>query len=1138
MKSLKRIFLFAFCFVTTLVLVSCGTPSTPADVITETEADAIVEAIRSEVALPDGLVVESDIELPTSYEAEPEAIIAWSSSNPSVISNAGLVNRPTFEEGDALVTLTVTITMKYNQNAAGETHYGRVQKVYSFNVTVTAMPYVPTDEEVAEGYLAAVADLSGSYKDDFDLPAVTNGVWSVEGNGIEVADGFIKVTRTAEDQAATLTLTVTVGEYVGTRTFNITVPALVTLHYYNSNNWSTVYVYEWSVDPRVAWPGTKVDVVDGWVHYTPSYDPTGYNYIFTNNAGAQTGDIKYEAGKNYYYGLSGKGFASVEEVMADLEANKTVIYLRGSMNGWGTSTALEEHEGQYTITVDLKANDEFKFATEDWSTVDLGAAAVKKVDSVNFKGSSNIVVVNAGTYKFTLSKTAIISVERIVDEAEEAQKIMDKVSVDSVCNATLALPAYEGLTWSVKEGSAIVITDGVATVTQTAAEQTVVLTATVVYGEVTLTKDFTVTVLPLVPTDEEIAQGYLNAVADLSGEYTTDITLPAVTNGVWSATGLEIVDGVAKVVQTAEIQTATLTITVTVGEVVLTKDFTITIPAMEVVTYETLHYYNSLGWANVYVYEWAVDPLVAWPGTKLEVVDGWAHYTLSHAAAGYNFIFNAGDGNDANKTPDIAYAGKDYFYGKIATGFANEEELKAHLNANKVVVYLRGTMNNWGETHAFVAENDGSLTLTIDLVAGQEFKIATSDWSTINIGASTIKSVDGTNFGGTGDNAVVNTTGTFKFTLVNNKLTKIERIIDEQAEAEKMLAPLSLNETCQDALELPVVEGVVWSVKEGTGIAIVDGVATVTQSDVDQVVVIMATATYGEATATKEFTVTVLALTISDEDLAAAYLAEAGNLASTYKANFTLPAVTNGVWSVVGDGIALNGNSAVVTRTTVDQAAVITITVTVNEVVLTKDFEVTVPLAYFVYYYNTKGWSKVNIYYWPTGGSGAVAWPGAAMTKSTENTKLYYYASDTAFTGHSIIFNNGSSQTGDIVYSGLYYYGECNKGFDTFEAADAHYQANKNVTPLYLRGSMNGWGTATPFEYENGVYTLTITLAKNAEFKISDSGWTGSKTLGASAIKAKDSVNFTGSDNCKVVNAGTYKFTVQNNKLVSVEKVA
>lgn len=52
-------------------------------------------------------------------------------------------------------------------------------------------------------------------------------------------------------------------------------------------------------------------------------------------------------------------------------------------------------------------------------------------------------------------------------------------------------------------------------------------------------------------------------------------------------------------------------------------------------------------------------------------------------------------------------------------------------------VLLRGSMNDWGEDDAFTYEGSGIYSLTLAMEAGQyEFKVASSDWSTVNFGAN------------------------------------------------------------------------------------------------------------------------------------------------------------------------------------------------------------------------------------------------------------------------------------------------------------------------------------------------------------------------------------------------------------------
>ena len=62
-------------------------------------------------------------------------------------------------------------------------------------------------------------------------------------------------------------------------------------------------------------------------------------------------------------------------LIADPEG-KTPLLLRGSMNDWGDQMPLSKHrDGRYVIEGPIPKGDyEFKLASADWATVDLGAA--------------------------------------------------------------------------------------------------------------------------------------------------------------------------------------------------------------------------------------------------------------------------------------------------------------------------------------------------------------------------------------------------------------------------------------------------------------------------------------------------------------------------------------------------------------------------------------------------------------------------------------------------------------------------------------------------------------------------------------------------------------------------------------------
>lgn len=68
----------------------------------------IVVAIKSELNIGDTNSITANLNLPV--DAARNAVINWSSSNPAILSNTGVVTRPENGAGDAIITLTATIT--------------------------------------------------------------------------------------------------------------------------------------------------------------------------------------------------------------------------------------------------------------------------------------------------------------------------------------------------------------------------------------------------------------------------------------------------------------------------------------------------------------------------------------------------------------------------------------------------------------------------------------------------------------------------------------------------------------------------------------------------------------------------------------------------------------------------------------------------------------------------------------------------------------------------------------------------------------------------------------------------------------------------------------------------------------------
>ncbi len=77
----------------------------------------------------------------------------------------------------------------------------------------------------------------------------------------------------------------------------------------------------------------------------------------------------------------------------------------------------------------------------------------------------------------------------------------------------------------------------------------------------------------------------------------------------------------------------------------------------------------------------------------------------------------------------------------------------------------------------------------------------------------------------------------------------------------------------------------------------------------------------------------------------------------------------------------------------------------------------TPPESKIVFFNNTAGWSSVNAYMWKDGAGNNKAWPGVAMTNIGEDIWQYEVTGDFDM----IIFNNGSTQTGNLSFPGSGY---------------------------------------------------------------------------------------------------------------------
>ena len=194
-----------------------------------------------------------------------------------------------------------------------------------------------------------------------------------------------------------------------------------------------------------------------------------------------------------------------------------------------------------------------------------------------------------------------------------------------------------------------------------------------------------------------------------------------------------------------------------------------------------------------------------------------------------------------------------------------------------------------------------------------------------------------------------------------------------------------------------------------------------------------------------------------------------------------------------------------------------------------------------VYFKHSTTFNDVYAYIW-VGDSVPVAWPGVKMTKGDDGWYSYTFTAPADTTGCKIIFNFGNNmpQTTDIEYvpGENYWVWENADSYATKEAAEAGTAAAITNGTLYLRGTMNGWGTTNLLSKDAyGNQFIEIELAANAEFKIADSSW-GTACGHGNVVAINGAISSTGSDNAKVSAAGTYRITLTPSYKVIIEKIA
>ena len=417
-------------------------------------------------------------------------------------------------------------------------------------------------------------------------------------------------------------------------------------------------------------------------------------------------------------------------------------FLKGTMNNWSDNAEyvlVYDENGNASITVELKEGDNFKVADSSWAN-EFGFSAVQ--GNPNFTegtDNGNIQVAVAGTYTITVTAMGGLSITADGEPSEPVVPVQIEWYLKGTMNG-----------WS--DNAEYLFTydeNGVATLTVAlnAGDNFKIAnsnwTSEFGYSAVQGNANFAEGT-----NDEGVKNG--NIAVAVAGTYTFTIT-----NGTLTITsdgeGTDPSDPVDPPVDPDPSEP-------------------VTPPATEGIT---LYYYNTKNWSNVNVYTFANHTTVGanWPGTAMTAVEGkagWYTVTLNVSAEGLYVIFNNGSGD---QSADLAYTGLNYWVGNSNKAYETLEEAEEAASGPSVPEtgwYVRGTMNGWGTGDALVFDENGNPSITIELAAGDIFKVATSDWKSEHKYSADL----GADFkeGAENGNIEVVVGGTYTITIVNGKL--------------------------------------------------------------------------------------------------------------------------------------------------------------------------------------------------------------------------------------------------------------------------------------------------------------------------------------------------------------------------------
>lgn len=461
----------------------------------------------------------------------------------------------------------------------------------------------------------------------------------------------------------------------------------------------------------------------------------------------------------------------------------TTVYIRGEMNGWGTDDAFYYFGGGiYTADIRLDAGTyQFKLASEDWATVDFGAAGGEEAVVLNEDknlvaagANMTVTITEADTYSFALDAidpaAPVLNVGRKIPFGSNTLLLRGGMNGwdestpltyegGGIYRATFALTAAN---YPFKIATADWATVNLGGLDADSTDVVVGVPRTVIHdanppnlsltidtdGDYDFVIDGRYAALPtlyVLPSDDFDGDGILNAddddhdndgVLNVDDDFPYDPSETTDTDGdgVGDNTDVFPNDPTEQFDSDGD----------GIGDNSDTDD-----PAdPDAVPYgDTVVYLrgdmNGWGADTAFTYDGSqrYSVMVALdPGTYgFKVADAdWA--TVNFGSAGAADIapggsLTLGAGGD-NLSLTITEAGNYVFALDASDPDSPVLSVRDEIPYGATAVLLRGDMNGWDESTPFTYDSDGQYTVTVSLVAGTYgFKLASADWATVNLGA-------------------------------------------------------------------------------------------------------------------------------------------------------------------------------------------------------------------------------------------------------------------------------------------------------------------------------------------------------------------------------------------------------------------